>query len=113
MLLKFFILFTFLISTPLFAGHRWVVRPHRHHSITTTVRVVRPHGLIDIHCNQKDAKVLVNGVYAGQAREFDGFPGKLTLKPGTYRISIQFGTQVRSHKVRVTAGHELELHAQF
>lgn len=104
---------TLLAVTPLLAGTRVVVhRPVYRHTVVVRTPVVRyPNlGFIDINCNQDEAKVYVNGKLAGIADQFDGFPGKLTLKPGAYRIVVASETQRKTYQLYVTAGHEINLH---
>ncbi len=105
----------FLLATTAFAG-RLVVR-HRYityRPVVTRTVVVKPiTGSIDINCNCKEARVYVNGNLVGKAGSFDGFPGKLELRPGTYRIKIVYHGQVYKERIRVLAGKELNLNTCF
>jgi len=107
-----------LASLPSFAGRRLVI--HRHvapgyitYAPTAVVRVVPNTGTIDINCNLDDAIVFVNGTRAGLADEFDGFPNKLTLKPGNYTIRIKTDSAQKTYRLYVTRGHEINLNVTF
>jgi len=70
-------------------------------------------GRVDVNCNVDEAQVFVNGKLAGLSGEFDGFPGKLVLKPGQYLIKLKYGDQVRRYNLYVSLGHEINLNVDF
>ncbi len=80
---------------------------------TRTVVVSPRLGCVDINCNRKSAAVYVNGGYVGVAGKYDGFPGKLELKPGVYTIKVVDGAQTYRQRVRVVAGGEVDLKIKF
>lgn len=106
-------LLIFCLASQLAFADRIVIR-HRHAATTNKVVVVKPNrqsrmGYVDINGAPKKAKVFVNGTYAGLAGSFDGFPGKLTLKPGVYTIKVVHGNSSYKQKLRVTRGHEINM----
>ena len=115
--------FIFILATgclSLSAGvtvvHRRVVRPAvvvRAPVVTTRVHVAPARGKIDINCPNKKARVYVNGGYVGLAGQYDGFPGKLLLKPGQYRIKLTHKGSKVVKRVRVTSGGEVNLNVAF
>ena len=105
--------FVFAAFCSLQAKDRIVVRQTK--PVVRTVHVVKtqPMGVIDINTNRKKAKVYVNGSFVGNAGAYDGFPGKLNLKPGTYRIKLVSGKKVVKRRVKVTANAEVNLNIKF
>ncbi|MCB1053388.1 MAG: PEGA domain-containing protein [Acidobacteria bacterium] len=107
-----------LVGPSLLAGTRIIVR-HPHYrgaywpTPTTVVKIQPNTGVIDINCNQKEALVYVNGKYAGTAGQYDGFPGKLTLKQGQYRIKLVYGDKVEQTDVFVAINAEVNLNVTF
>ena len=100
-----------LLATPIFAGLRH--RTYHHHTLVVAKPIVTNQGYVDINCNRDRALVYVNGRLAGKADEFDGFPSKLHLKQGAYRIKIESNGKVKTFDLFVTAGHEINLDVEF
>ena len=46
------------------------------------------HGILDLNVKPKATEVWVDGSLRGTCGAFDGFPRKLTLPPGLYRIRL-------------------------
>ena len=100
--------------------HRVVVR-HRvwvgrhvvvHSPVVVAPMVVngRPHGAIDLKVEPADTMVYVDGELRGHVDDFDGVPGKLLLLPGVHRLKLEApGGDAWSEKVRVVAGHEINI----
>ena len=110
-----FFLFTSIAVAAPYRYHR-SYRVHTHRSVIikpARVVVERPSGYVDINSNVKDAKVFVNGKLAGTAGQYDGFPGKLKLRPGAYTIKVSHAGKAVSHKVRVTADGEVDVNVTF
>ncbi len=103
-------------------AHR-IGRPHRHRRAARVVVVSapvrlsrpviiagRPHGVIDMNVKPKETEVHVDGKLRGQVDDFDGYPGKLNLLPGTHRIMLLTPDGDRyERKVKIVAGHEINL----
>lgn len=113
-----FLTLLIVLAASAWAGPRVVV--HRHWARPVVVApapmvvTVKPAvGWVDINCNVDDAAVLVNGAFAGVADQFDGFPRKLELKPGTYRIKLVFAGRAIERRVIVTRGREINLNVAF
>jgi len=90
-----------------------VVKTHLVPPARRVVAVAPALGCVDINSNRDGAAVYVNDAYAGTAGRFDGYPGKLELKPGVYKISVVYGDRTHRHRVRVTAGGEVDLKIRF
>ncbi len=108
------------------AAH-WRPSRHRHRSRRATIvvgspspvkRVVlvagRPAASIDFNVDPEQTRIFVNGSYRGTCDEFDGFPQKMYLRPGTYTIRLVTpdGTAIQ-RKVTLVAGHETNLNLQL
>jgi len=64
-------------------------------------------GLLAIFCEPKDASVLVDNVYQGKAKQFDGRPGYLQLSPGTHNIKIEMeGYKPFRKQIYINVGKE-------
>lgn len=107
--------FLLIASLHSLAGvHVVVRRPAIRPVLARPVITVQPAvGWVDINCNRDDARVFVNGSLAGKTDDFDGFPGKLKLKPGTHRIRVTWMGHSVYRKVHVTVGHETNLNISF
>lgn len=58
----------------------------------------------------EDARVYLDGQYIGTADDFDGFPDKLYLRPGRYRLEFRLsGYEPKSVDVRARAGMQLRI----
>lgn len=112
---KFIVIALFFSATASFARpfHRTYFHPYHHTTTTVIVKKVTPKGWVDINSNRKKAEVYVNGKLVGTAGQYDGFPGKLSLKPGTYRIRVQYEDQSVVQRVSVADGREVNLNVQF
>jgi hypothetical protein len=111
---------------PLFVSEataRVVVRPRHRHRARVAIVVGRPvvmarpvviagvlHGAIDFDVTPETTEVYVDGTMRGQVDDFDGVPEKLYLRAGTHRIALKTpGGETVSRKVRIVAGHEMNL----
>lgn len=119
-------LFTTLVVaallTPAVDAHRRAVRHHHRHA--TAVIVVgrptplrhavivngRPHGVLDMNVKPKATEVWTDGKLRGTCDDFDGYPGKLHLRPGLHRIKLvtPHGVEV-AREVHVRAGLEINV----
>ena len=62
-------------------------------------------GAIDLNVKPKKAAVYLDGHFIGKVGEFDGFPGYLRLKPGTYELIFYLEGHETVRKVyRVNSG---------
>lgn len=105
------------------ATARVVVRPRHRHRARVAIVVGRPvvmarpvviggvpHGAIDFDVTPETTEVYVDGTMRGQVDDFDGFPEKLYLRAGTHLIALKTPDgQKLSRKVRIVAGHEMNL----
>lgn len=103
------------------AGRRWRQRHARRARfvvivgqprplVHAVVLAGRPAGAIDFHVKPEETSVFVDGEYRGTVDQYDGQPEKLLLVPGSHRITLKTPEgETWSEKVRVTAGHEVEL----
>ena len=115
-----------LLLLPIADSSAWahrIGRHHRHHHarraivVTAPVRMVRPvviagraHGVIDFNVTPKQTEIFVDGKLRGQVDDFDGYPGKLHLLPGTHKIILVTPDGEKyKRKVKVLAGHEMNL----
>jgi len=67
-------------------------------------------GMLDLNVKPRTTEVWVNGTLHGTCDSFDGYPAKLTLSPGLYRIRLVTpdGIDV-ARDLRVRAGVELNV----
>jgi PEGA domain-containing protein len=105
------------------ATARVVVRPRHRHRARVAIVVGRPvvmvrpvviagvpHGAIDFDVTPETTEVYVDGTMRGQVDDFDGVPEKLYLRAGTHLIALKTpGGETVSRKVRIVAGHEMNL----
>jgi len=62
-------------------------------------------GAIDLNVKPKKTKVYLNGKYIGKATEFDGWPGYLVLREGTYELIFFLdGHKTERREFKVEAG---------
>lgn len=67
-----------------------------------------PVAWVDTDVSPEEAEVWVDGLYAGEADKFDGFPGYLTLSPGTHTIEFRHeGRRTEAQEIFVRAGSYL------
>ncbi|MEO8430515.1 MAG: PEGA domain-containing protein [Acidobacteriota bacterium] len=58
----------------------------------------------------EEARVYLDGQYIGTADDFDGFPDKLYLRPGRYRLEFRLnGYETKTIEVRARAGVQLKV----
>lgn len=68
------------------------------------------HGTIDLNVKPRSTEVWVDGHLRGTAGAFDGFPGKLHLRPGVHRVKLVTpGGETLSRDLRVQSGTEINV----
>ena len=67
-------------------------------------------GVLDLNVKPRATEVWIDGAFHGTCDAFDGFPGKLSLAPGLYRIRLVTpdGLDV-ARELRVRPGIELNV----
>ena len=122
------LLITFAFVAPGFGYVRVRTRrPHRRHGVVVRVhpvivvgrprplrRVVvvagQPGAVIDFNIKPRSTRIYVDGVLRGTADEFDGFPRKMHLRPGTHRIRLETPDgRTAAERVVLTAGTEIDV----
>lgn len=67
-------------------------------------------GAVKTDVEPEDARVYLDGKYIGTADDFDGWPDKLYLRPGRYKLEFRLnGYETLSIDVRARAGATLEV----
>lgn len=69
-------------------------------------------GAVDLNVKPKKAEVYIDGEYVGTARQFDGYPSYLWLRPGSYELALYregFRTEAREIQVRTGALIDLRI----
>ncbi len=56
---------------------------------TTVVLGGRPAAVIDFNVKPRATRIYVDGIFRGTADDFDGWPQKMHLRPGTHRIRLE------------------------
>ena len=65
------------------------------------------HGTLDVNVKPRSTEVWVDGTLRGTADAFDGFPGKLHLRPGIHRLELVTPAGQRAaREIRIQAGVE-------
>lgn len=69
-----------------------------------------PSGCLSFRVRPDDTRVYLNGRYLGVVDQFDGWPDKLYLPPGEYRLRLN-GPEGKAWRgsVRVQAYHEVQV----
>lgn len=102
-------------------------RPYRRHGVVVRVnpvivfgrprplrRVVivagRPGAVIDFNIKPRSTRIYVDGTLRGTADDFDGFPQKMHLRPGSHRIRLETPDgRTAAERVVLTAGTEIDV----
>ncbi len=71
-------------------------------------------GAYDINIRPKDADIFLDGVYVGQADDFDGSPKFLVVKPGTHTIvAKKRGYKTYRVRVSVNPGEQININKKL
>jgi hypothetical protein len=78
--------------------------------IPLSVAMMSGFGGVDLEVKPNRADVWVDGKYAGEARDFDGYPSYLWLKQGVHRVQVyKGGYQTFDEAIEVQPGLKKEL----